>query len=239
MSRKVSLFVLAALLMAAPVQAHLYDNDFETHTPGLNVTAEQYNSWNWWGPSANAVFAVDPLDAGNTVVDLVSGQSALHIDGYPVQNTIQEIHLNYEFDILINDYSRWDIYFTDNNTSDVISTTFNWSGNNSTVRYKWDDGSGQVTELVPVPGFVTGQWVHASIQLDQLNERWSMNLAGTQVATDQFLRAPPNWAIDTERMIFETAGSVWIDNIAVSIVPEPATLGLLGLGGLLIRKKRK
>ena len=204
------------MLMAVPVQAHLYNNDFEGHTPGLSVNDEQHNSWWWWGPGANAVFAVDPQDAGNTVVDLVGGKSALHIDGYPVQNTIQEIHLNYEFDILIQDYARWDIYFTDNNTSDVIAPAFNKVGQ-SMVSHKVDG----VETAVLVPGFVTGQWVHASIQLNQLAETWSMNLAGQQLWTDALLANTTgnggNWAIDTERMIFETAGSVYIDNIVVSI----------------------
>lgn len=31
---------------------------------------------------------------------------------------------------------------------------------------------------------------------------------------------------------------MWIDNIDLTVVPEPATLALLGLGGLLIRRKR-
>jgi len=204
---------------------------------GVSVNDEQYNSWNWYTPGAAAVFAVDPLDAGNTVMDLVGGQTHLNISGYTMDD-VTEIHLNYEFDILINDYSRWDIYFADNNTSDVIAPAFCTDGAGS-VRYKVDDGINPAyNTVVPVPGFVTGQWVHASIQLDQLGERWSMNLAGTQVCTNELLKQPPNWAIDTERMIFEVPGSVYIDNMVITEIPEPTTCLLLGLGGLLLRRRK-
>jgi hypothetical protein len=234
MSKKVSLIVVVALLMAVPVQAHLYDNDFEGHTVGLNAATEQHEGWNWWWPSlTNAVFATDPVE-GDKCLDLVGGQRWLSISGYPMDD-VTEIHLNYEFDILINDYARWDIYFTDNNTSDVIAPSFNKVGASS-VSYKVDG----VQTDVSVPGFVTGQWAHCSIQLDQLGENWSMNLAGTQVCLNEGLRdTTQNWAIDTERMIFEVPDSVLIDNLTITVIPEPTTCLLLGLGGLLIRRKRK
>jgi hypothetical protein len=151
---------------------------------------------------------------------------------------VTEMHLNYEFDIKINNYNRWDIYFVDNNTSDVIAPAFNKAGPSS-VSYKVDG----VQADVSVPGFVVGQWVHCSIQLNQLAETWSMNLAGQQLWTDVQLANTTgnggNWAVDTERMIFEVPGSVWIDNLAITEIPEPATCVLLGLGGLLLRRKRK
>jgi hypothetical protein len=243
--RKNLILIVVVMLMAVPAYAHLYDNDFETQTVGANVAdpAEKYNGWNWWGPSSVGEFAVDPLDAGNTVVDTVGGQSALHIDGYPLDN-LTEVHLNIEFDIYQEDLSRWDIYMIDNNTSDVVAPAFNASGA-STVRYKVDDGvNPAVLTVVPVPGLVAGTWVHASMQIDQLGERWSFNVAGTQVALNaQFIKPNGNggnWAVNIDRMVFEAAaGNVLIDNITITEIPEPATMSLLGLGGLLLRRKRK
>lgn len=49
-------------------------------------------------------------------------------------------------------------------------------------------------------------------------------------------------SIDTLRMSFRTAGSSWnFDNIALSTVPEPSTLALLGLSlaGLAATRRRK
>jgi len=36
-----------------------------------------------------------------------------------------------------------------------------------------------------------------------------------------------------------SGGDVWFDNFSVNTVPEPATMALLGLGGVLLRKRRK
>jgi len=244
--KKNLILMVAVMLMAVPAYAHLYDNDFETHTVGVNCADQQYEGWNWFSPGGvphNAVFADD---GGNTVLDLVGGQTHLNIHGYgaPDNPFLTEIHLNYEFDIKIFDYARWDIYFADNVTSDVIAPSFNKvTSLSGSVSYKTKDINGVNTQYdVAVPGFVIGEWAHISIQIDQLAEVFSMNLAGTQIATNAKLRNEfgngGNWAVDTERMIFEVPGSVLIDNIVITEIPEPATMCLLGLGGLLLRRKR-
>ena len=241
--RKNLILIGVVMLMAVPAYAHLYVNDFEAQTVGLNVTAEKHNDWWWYTPGAAGVFADD---GGNKVLDLggeigLGGQTHLNISGYTVDD-MPEWDLNYEFDIKIFDYSRWDIYWTDNVTSTVISATFCADGAAS-VRYKIDfEGEDpQIVTYVPVPGLVLGQWLHVSVQLDQYGERHSMNIAGTQITTNEYLKKPNgnggNWAISTERLIFEVPGSVLVDNMVIT--PEPATIGLLGLGGLLLRRKRR
>jgi hypothetical protein len=237
--KKNIILIVVVMLMAAPAYAHLYDNDFEAHTVGASVTAETHESWTWYTPGASAVFA---NDGGNTVIDLNGpGQTHLNIGGYnsPIDEVL-ELHLNYEFDIKISNFDRWDIYFSDNATSDVIAPSFNKTTSSSgSVSYKVDG----VQTDVAVPGFVVGEWAHASIQLNQLAETWSMNLAGTQIVTDGLLANTTgnggNWAVSTERLIFEVPGSILIDNIVITEIPEPATMCLLGFGGLLLRRKRK
>jgi hypothetical protein len=48
-------------------------------------------------------------------------------------------------------------------------------------------------------------------------------------------------AFDVDALQFQSiSGQVWIiDNIAVEMVPEPATLGLLGIGGLALLRRRR
>ena len=43
----------------------------------------------------------------------------------------------------------------------------------------------------------------------------------------------------TQRLYFRGGGESWMDDVAVTEVPEPITLGLLGLGGLFLRRKKR
>lgn len=51
----------------------------------------------------------------------------------------------------------------------------------------------------------------------------------------------PNWQYDSLVLAsgLSTAVPVWFDNVSVEVIPEPASLMLLGLGGLFLARRRR
>jgi hypothetical protein len=217
------------LLMALPTYA-LYSSDYEDYTVGNPIATE---SSAWWNPSSTGIVAVDPLDSENQVVDMSGGASTVWYEGYGV-NTLADQFVNVDFDLYISDTTVRTLTYaeTDYDTSDVIYNAWGRSGA-GTIDYL--SGGAWATASAPT---VDATWMHVRYELDQVNDTYSLILDGTVVLNSVACNPQPSQTINTSTWDVGT-GTVLIDNMAVTSVPEPTTCILLGLGGLLLRRKRK
>jgi len=233
--RRVKCSLIVVAMMAVPAYASLYSSDFEGLTVGNDLRTEEGSYWNAGGAG---VVAVDPLDAGNTVADMSGGSTTLWMDGYPAQITDPVVQI--DFDVYISNTSvrALTFYETDYDTSDVIYTAWGGGGAGTINRSSLSPGgvtTGWVTHAAPT---ADNTWMHATYVLDQPGYNFSLTVDGTPVIVNEWLRRP-SVSVNTATWDVGTGYTVLVDNIAVTIVPEPATLSLLGLGGLLLRRKRK
>ena len=228
---KKTIIGLVLVLMAVSAQAHLYSSDYEDYTVGLTISSQ---SGTWWSPGGTGVVAVDPLDAGNQCVDMSGGATTFWLSGYGYDDVTDPV-VQIEFDVYISDTSSRSLTYAvvDNDTSDVIYTAWGGGGAGTINRSSWNSG-GWVSHAAPT---VDATWMHATYVLDQLNDKFSLNVDGTDVMVNEELRNPSITA-NTSTFDVGSGYTVLIDNINVTSVPEPTTCLLLGIGGLLLRRKR-
>ena len=155
---KKTIIGLLFMLMAVPVQAHVYSNDFEGETLGASVGTES-----WWDSGSVGVYVDDPINPGNTVVALqgaigAGGVSTLWVDGFP-NNGLEDMSITIEFDYMMNDvtldvdkalYTGSCLFVQDADTTDAMGLWWNRTaassvGYNSGVDHStwgggwWDD----------------------------------------------------------------------------------------------------
>ena len=224
---KKTIIGLVLVLMAVSAQAHLYSSDYEDYTVGLTISSQ---SGTWWSPGGTGVVAVDPLDAGNQCVDMSGGATTFWLSGYGYDDVTDPV-IAIDMDLYISDTSIRTLTYSvvDNDTSDHIYTAWGRSGAGTVDYYEggWQTAAGPT---------VNATWMHARFEIDQVADTFNFILDGTPVVTGS---SGWNPVITTNTSTFDVgAGTVLVDNIAVTAVPEPTTCVLLGLGGLLLRRKR-
>ena len=104
--------------------------------------------------------------------------------------------------------------------------------------------------LVPIGTFQSNQTYHTSLFYDLSGSQYSVYVNDAPLLLNQPLPAYLNqtnmdrFGFDANELFPTSQGNTWIlDNIVVSVVPEPLSLGLLGAGlllgfGLLRRRRR-
>jgi len=111
-------------------------------------------------------------------------------------------------------------------------------------------GDPSLATLVPIGTFQSNQTYHTSLFYDLSGSQYSVYVNDAPLLLNQPLPAYLNqtnmdrFGFDANELFPTSQGNTWIlDNIVVSVVPEPLSLGLLGAGlllgfGLLRRRRR-
>jgi hypothetical protein len=197
-----------------------------------NPTGGTMWAWNWGDNTVHTA----------TEVDLGGGNYVVHHEGV-VDNSVGVDPVNARFG------SKWDFTVSGNTSANPADYTVSFDVRN--IAGNWDPiplGVAVLTKEVGgdyghgyalvTPSIADG-WVHVEINMaDYVNDWWQ----GT--AWDL---TNPNWSMEIGMpwpgesvAAGESFTQVWeTDNLQISMVPEPATLALLGLGALTAIRKRK
>lgn len=214
MKRLIILFALLAL--AIPAQAQIVTNGgFEIDTnPDGTYWADGWGGWDWWGWKG---FKNDnPLSDGYVAP---SGNTAYEDDAYGYAGGSstwgasgginQEVYPTVGLDYIAS------LYYS----------TENWgTDNEARLRVKWwGDFGGGVTEIINEWTLIDGS--------GPIHGTWNYFSVNTGIVP-----------VGTTSAQFELEGAgdgtVLFDNASMEAVPEPMTIGLLGLGGLFLRRRR-
>jgi hypothetical protein len=113
------------------------------------------------------------------------------------------------------------------------------------IRFEWYM-TGGATNIPINPGYSLsdGQWHHVAVQMDPVAKMQYIQAEGLSASCAM---AGGNWLGYTSQMYIPVdtpATNGWgldgtVDNIYVDVIPEPATVGLLALGGLALLRRRK
>lgn len=102
--------------------------------------------------------------------------------------------------------------------------------------YAYNGGSASGRSLLTT--YATNTWYDMTVDYDFVNHRYGVTINGTDYGASFIL---PDGKPDRIRLSAGNGGTmnVWFDNVALSQVPEPATLALLAIGGLVILRRRR
>ena len=221
----VSLFVIVGVSSAA--SASLFMDDFEAYAPGSALHGQGgWKGWDndsaWGAPASNAV-----ANSGSISAEIAGNADLVHefalageIVEFSAMQYIPDGGTGQSFFLLLNQYNDGGPY--------------DWS-----VQLNFDLGTGIVTSDfggAATANIVYGQWVELKFDIDLDGNTIDEYYNGTLLSTHEWDDTGNNTlqAID---LFANGASPIYYDDITV--VPEPATLSLLCLGGLALIRKRK
>ena len=221
------LFVLmcmcVAFVMTSYADVVVYADDYNTgHAPG-----DDFPAWDWEGGGMVSTSTYEDWDG-----IVVQHQGTVTNTGTAA--------INCRFG------SKWDIAMLGNTSDNAADYTISFDL--LSVQGEWDP---IVLELWVIPNNVghgiggisisqTGDWVPVEYNLADLTGNWWNGTAWDLTAATWSLEVGgPGWP-GAAVPAGESIDQIWfMDNLKVTMVPEPVSLVLLGLGSLTMLRKRK
>ena len=224
---KVVVVVLAILGVCSVASASVFMEDFDSYATGSAMHGQ--GGWKGWDNSAGAGAPVSSAYAysGSNSVEIIGSSDLVH--------EFDQAGGQWEFSAMqyIPDGTHGSTYF-------ILLNTYNDGGPYDwSVQIPFNMDTGVITSDMgggATANILYGQWVELKFAIDLDNNtvdeyyngvllsshQWDDNVHGTLQAIDLYGNG---------------ASSIYYDNI--SVVPEPATVSLLCLGGLAIIGRRR
>lgn len=233
---KVLLLLAVACLCIGTASAAWFDG-FEGYPNGQNLFG--VGGWNGWDNNAGATAYVTQAQAfaGIQSVD-INGPSDLvqqfsgYTSGLHVFRTwqyIPSIMVGNTYVIMLDQYTP-------------VSGPDHWTVQvwfDAVKGLVHDDMSGKELPLI------TDKWVPIVINIDLDNDRKEFYYGGQLLAAESWTRNAENGNLEGKLNIgcldlyANSATSAYYDNVGLDLIPEPGLVSLVGLGALLLLRKRR
>lgn len=222
--------VAALASMPLSTQAASVFDDFESYAAGSSLHGQ--DSWVGWGGSAGATgwastaFAYGGAQSVfiNSTSDLVRTFSGVDTGPwtFSIQQYIPSTATGDPFVILMSQYT------SDGNGDWNIQTHWDLSSGVITA------GNGNIATTVPI---LKDQWVEVRCDIDFTANTFTQYYGNTLLTSGTWQDATGPMALGALDLYGNTCNGVYYDNLTV--IPEPSTLALLGLGTLALALRRK